>query len=1147
MTEQTTTERAEAESERLARVWKGLRRLVGRWIGRVAETLPTVRARLFALVGLALVPALVILAYDELLARQRGLDAFADVSTRVVRLMRLDLDGRITRAARRLSTLAADPEVVSVGPLAGRRIVDAFRDDRLYNNLMIVDGVSGDLRVSAVPFERAWSARDRPAYQRALQSLDLGIGLFITEPATGLSGLNIAQPAIDDQGRVASVLFASLSMGWVEGFIESSGLPSGTVLAVFDDQGVVQYRSKDAEKYMGRKGVLASVLGGAGEGRTEVVRGIDGVERLYAAVDLQFRSQPTDAVVALGIPLGPWRAAMNRMLFQNLAIFGAGALVSLLMAWLVSELLFLREMRPILKTARRLTEGDLECRTGLGPGRGEMLDLARALDDGIETLQISQANLRAATEEALEATKAKGLFLAMMSHEIRTPMNAILNMTGLALEADFPTKPHQFVSVAHSSAKNLLGIINDILDFSKIEADKLELETAPFSLREVLEEVTETFRSTVVQKHVELITYALPSVPDRLMGDALRLRQVLTNLVSNAFKFTEQGEVVLKVETLPAAEEEAPGEVTLCISVRDTGIGISEEQQARLFQSFTQADGSTTRKYGGTGLGLVISRRLARLMRGDLTLESAPGAGTTFFFTGRFVAQAQAQAPARTAPQSVAERPVLVVEDTETSRELLETLLRSWSIPLVSVATAEEGLASLELRNRKGGRDPFGLVILDWMLPGMNGLDAAERIRAREETRTLPIVLISAYAGKEEEARCAALGVNVFLPKPITASSLFDAVVEAEGARVHTVRRALDAPLEREWDGVRALLAEDNEANQMVATEILSRLGIELDIAGNGREAVEMARAAPERYAAILMDIQMPEMDGFTATRTLRADPAFRDLPIIAMTANAMKADLDACIAAGMNDHVTKPIDRKVLVQTLQRWLPTRPERAADAGGGAEPTAPTPPADESPVLEGIDVAGALQRLGLEFASLRRMLVRFADGQGPTLDALRAAVASGDAGAAAQHAHAIAGAAGNLGADELRVAAKALEHAGREGRTDLDPLLADLEAQAAVAFRSIDTLREAKAPAPAEPDRPFVPAEARAALERLQAALGDFDLSAASRALSDLGNVAMPGGGAADLALLRNHVDSYEYNEARVLATRLLEQLGGGDL
>ncbi len=310
----------------------------------------------------------------------------------------------------------------------------------------------------------------------------------------------------------------------------------------------------------------------------------------------------------------------------------------------------------------------------------------------------------------------------------------------------------------------------------------------------------------------------------------------------------------------------------------------------------------------------------------------------------------------------------------------------------------------------------------------------------------------------------------MFLPKPITASSLFDAVVEAQGARVHAARRALDAPLEREFDA-HVLLAEDNEANQMVASEILGRLGIELDIANNGREALEMVRAARGKYAAVLMDMQMPEMDGLAATRAIREDPTLHDLPIIAMTANAMKADLDACLAAGMNDHITKPIERKALLQTLRRWLPARQKPFGRLFRRRGASHRERSADDAPRLEGIDVAGSLARLGLEFETFRRMLVRFADSQGAMLDALRAAVASGDSAAVARHAHAIAGASGNLGAEGLHAAAKALERAGREDNRDLAHLLADLEARAAVVFRSVDTLRGTPSrPSPPNPGR-----------------------------------------------------------------------------
>jgi CheY-like chemotaxis protein/HPt (histidine-containing phosphotransfer) domain-containing protein len=582
--------------------------------------------------------------------------------------------------------------------------------------------------------------------------------------------------------------------------------------------------------------------------------------------------------------------------------------------------------------------------------------------------------------------------------------------------------------------------------------------------------------------------------------------------------------------------------------VLDTGIGIPKEQQARLFEAFTQADASTSRQYGGTGLGLAISRRLARLMGGDLTFESVSGVGTTFFFTARFATESEQNVPVRIAPPALTRVPALVVDDSASTRELLDTMLRGWSIHPVTVASAEEGLALLEQHNRKDSPDPFGLVILDWMLPGMNGLDAAARIRARDETRTLPIIMISAYAGKEEEARCAELGVNVFVRKPLTASSFFDAVVESQGVRAHVVHRGLDAPLEREFEGVRALLAEDNEVNQMVATELLGRLGVELDIARNGREAIAMAEAAPTKYAAILMDMQMPELDGIEATRALRADSRFAKIPIIAMTANAMKADLDACLAAGMNDHVTKPIDRKALIAALRRWLPRR-HLASPASGTSsslrEPTTasvtPSSGVDEK-ALEGIELSETLRRLGISRNSLEQMLVRFADGLGPTLDALRAAVAATDRDAAARHAHAIAGSAGNLGADALRAAAKELEQAGREGRTDLSALLALVEDRAAVVLRSIEPLRPAPGRTADTPGRPFDSAGAGAALERLTAALDDFDLSSASGAVADLGACGLPAWAVDDLGQLRRSVDGYEYDEARRIASRLLARV-----
>jgi len=600
------------------------------------------------------------------------------------------------------------------------------------------------------------------------------------------------------------------------------------------------------------------------------------------------------------------------------------------------------------------------------------------------------------------------------------------------------------------------------------------------------------------------------------------------------------------------ARSEAPvsGErIHLAIAVRDTGIGIPEEQQGRLFAAFTQADSSTSRKYGGTGLGLAISRRLARMMGGDLVFESTAGVGTTFTFTAALgVAWGPAERPGEPVPDALRERPILVIEDNDTSRELFETFLAGWGIPVVSAGSAEEGLALLERCNVDGGAEPFGLVVVDWMLPGMDGLAAAARIRQRRETRSLPIVLTSAYAGKEEEARATDLGVNVFLPKPITASSFFDAIMEALGAGRRTVRRQHGAAIVREYRGVRALLAEDNEANQMVATELLSRLGIELDIASNGKDAVDMARADPARYVCVLMDMQMPVMDGLDATRAIRADPACRELPIIAMTANAMKQDLDACLAAGMNDYVIKPIDRGALAATLRRWLPESARLAAPvtAGPEASPPAETLLAPASPpALDGINVDGALARLGISFESLRAMLIRFADGQARTVADLRTAVEAGDAGAAARHAHAIAGAAGNLGADALREAAKALEASAREGSGPLGDALHAVEERAAVVFRSIATLRQEAAPAAAPvPAAAAVvdPAALHRAVVSLQDAVAASDPEATATSLAALAALQLPDDIGASIRRVRVLSDGYEFDEAGSVISLLVDRL-----
>lgn len=759
----------------------------------------------------------------------------------------------------------------------------------------------------------------------------------------------------------------------------------------------------------------------------------------------------------------------------------------------------------------------------------------------------AESELRAAMEKAEDATRAKSTFLATMSHEIRTPMNAIINMAALALETELTSKQRQYLSVVHGSAKGLLALINDILDFSKIEAERLEIEAAPFSLRSVLEDVTETFRSRVIDKHIELIVHVMLDVPDSLIGDSLRLRQVLTNLIGNAFKFTEKGEIVLQVvqQDLVPAGAGKDGSVRLRFSVRDTGIGISAEQQAKLFTPFTQADSSTSRKYGGTGLGLAISRRLVRMMGGELALSSQVGAGTTFFFEISLPLQPQQADWQVTAPEGIRQLRALVVEDNATSRELIQTFFQGFGMPCTAVPSAEEGLSLLQNAARHSNAPKFDLVLMDWLLPGINGLTAAARIRQDPITQKMPVILMSAYAGKEEEERCRELGVNVFLPKPITPSLLYDTILDATGHAVRPARQDTPAAMMARFDGVKLLLAEDNEANQFVAQELFGKLGIELEIAGNGAEALEMVKKG--HFAAVLMDMQMPEMDGLEATRRIRQDPLFQKLPIIAMTANAMKTDEEACLAAGMNAFLSKPIDRIALIETLRQWLPPGSEIV-------EPIATISNADSRepreslPNLQGIDLAGVIQRLGTSFEKLRPMYLRFAEGQRRELEVLKAAVKAGQVDAARRHAHAMAGASANFGANALYHAAKVLEAAAKENRAgDLDGLLQAVVEHAEKVFASISQLCPVTTSAKGNAevyggkwDREAVVQ----ALRQLVAALDAADVSGCLEASGILEKIQLPEDMRGMLSEIQGRIDSYEYEEAGQIVAQWLQGIEG---
>ncbi len=702
---------------------------------------------------------------------------------------------------------------------------------------------------------------------------------------------------------------------------------------------------------------------------------------------------------------------------------------------------------------QQIEEQDLKLKQYSGQLQEKIHQSNKNLENSYRELKIINRELEVAKNAAEAASRSKSEFMANVSHEIRTPMNAIIGMADLTMETQLSPKQREFLNIIISSGKVLLRLINDILDFSKIEAGKLNLEEVTFNLHQLIHDISDLFVEQMVASQTELVIDIRPGVPQLIIGDPLRLRQVLINITANAFKFTTKGEIIITV----SADKLNSNKAEIIFAIKDTGIGIPKDVQPYLFEAFKQADGSTTRKYGGTGLGLSISKRIVDLMQGNIWFRSKQGEGSTFFFT---ITPNIASEPANTEfvlPDDLQGATVLVVDDNFAVRSVLVRYLKLFGLKPVSAPDAEKAMELI----RENEKNQFKMVIIDLRLPGMDGDEASIEIRKSYSKEELPILMITSTELNTAIVKAQNAQINKMISKPLKHTTLFNAILDTLGYDIpKELAQEPSKPVKNELNDYRLLLVEDNPINQKVAEQILLPTGISIDSASNGKEATRMVQET--EYDIVLMDIQMPEMDGYEATAKIRTVLGMKELPIIAMTAHAMRGDKEKCLDAGMDDYIPKPIDKEHMINTIRAHLKERPAYDPDLHARKTEPEPAPENKTDDKSDGseINIEEVLERIGGDMDILISILRNFRDYNLGFSEEIQELLDKDQLKEAGDKAHTLKGSAANISAHELALATLELEKACKSDlKEEAVKALTQTSAKLDLLFEKISTLEK----------------------------------------------------------------------------------------